>query len=146
MSFTISIDTFNKLANGILDSIIVGLNEISASDWKKVAQKIADMIAGIDVTGIAWKVGKIVNSLAQAFYILVSNKETWTNLGQKIADGINGFLKSMNKVDEETGLSGWEAMGKGISKSISGIVTTITTALKEVKWKKVGKSIFDFIS
>lgn len=142
----LSIDTFNKLVNGILDSIIAGLNEISIEDWKKVAQKIADMIAEIDASGISWKVGKIVNSLAQAFYTLVSNKETWKNLGQKIADGINGFLKGMNEVNEETGLNGWEALGKGISKSISGIATTITTALKKVKWKKVGKAIFDFIS
>ncbi|MCM1236062.1 MAG: hypothetical protein NC489_38735, partial [Ruminococcus flavefaciens] len=142
----LAVSTFNKLANGILNAIIAALGEISIEDWKKVAQKIADMIKEIDVSGISWKVGKIVNSLVQAFLTLVSNKETWWNLGEQISAGINGALKGMNEVNEETGLNGWEAMGKGISKSISGIATTIIVALKKVKWKKVGKAIFDFIS
>lgn len=48
-----------------------------------------------------WRVGKLANGLVNAFYDLVSNEETWTNLGTKIADGINGFFKGM-------GSDGWK--------------------------------------
>lgn len=142
----LSVDTFNTLANGILTTIISALEEMPASEWKKVAEKIAEIIKNIDVGGITFKVGKIANKLANDFYALVSVKETWTNLGKKIAEGINKFLKGMDEVDKDTGLNGWEAMGKSISKTISGFATTITTALKKVKWEKVGEAIFNFIS
>lgn len=144
--WNLAVETFNTLTNGILDAIIAALGKVSMDDWKKVAQKIADMIDGIDAKNILWKLGKIVNSFANAFYVLVSNKQTWLNLGNKIAEGINGFLKGMNKINEETGLNGWQALGKGLSKAASGIITTIITTLKQVRWKKIGKAIFDFIS
>lgn len=63
------------------------------------------------------------------------------NLGTAIGQGINDFLDKMGKVDEKTGLNGWEKLGKTITSGISGIATTITTALKKVKWKKIGQSI-----
>lgn len=129
-------DTFNAWVNGILDAMIAAVTGI---DWKDVAQKIADLIAGIDAKGIMWRVGKLANGLVNAFYDLVSNEETWTNIGTKIADGINGFFKGM-------GSDGWKKLGNSISKTISGFATAITTALKKVKWEKVGQAIGDFIS
>lgn len=129
-------DTFNEWVNGILDAMIAAVTGI---DWKDVAQKIADLIAGIDAKGIMWRVGKLANGLVNAFYDLVSNEDTWTNLGTKIADGINGFFKGM-------GSDGWKKLGNSISKTISGFATAITTALKKVKWEKVGQAIGDFIS
>lgn len=129
-------DTFNAWVNGILDAMIAAVTGIS---WKEIAQKIADLIAGIDAKGIMWRVGKLANGLVSAFYDLVSNEETWTNLGTKIADGINGFFKGM-------GSDGWKKLGNSISKTVSGFATAITTALKKVKWEKVGQAIGDFIS
>lgn len=129
-------DTFNAWANGVLDAMIAAVTGIS---WKEIAQKIADLIAGIDAKGIMWRVGKLANGLVNAFYDLVSNEDTWTNLGTKIADGINGFFTGM-------GNDGWKKLGNSISKTISGFATAITTALKKVKWEKVGQAIGSFIS
>lgn len=129
-------DTFNTWANGVLDAMIAAVTGIS---WKEIAQKIADLIAGIDAKGIMWRVGKLANGLVNAFYDLVSNEDTWTNLGTKIADGINGFFTGM-------GNDGWKKLGNSISKTISGFATAITTALKKVKWEKVGRAIGSFIS
>ena len=139
-------DTFNTLTNGILDSIIAGLENIGKDDWKKVAQTIADMISGIDVNGITFKVGKIANELVNAFYLLVSNKDTWKNLGTKIADGINGFFEGMNEVDKKTGLTGFQSLGKSISKTISGLFKTLSTAMEKTDWEMIGKSIVDFFA
>ena len=141
----LSTDTFNTLANGILDSIIAGLENIGKKDWEKVGQTIADMISGIDAKGITFKVGKIANELANAFYLLVSNKDIWKNLGTKIADGINGFFEGMSEVDEDTGLTGWQALGKSISDTITGLGDSIIIALNEIDWKLIGQSIADFI-
>ena len=139
------VENFNTFANGILDTIIAALDNVTAAEWQRIPQKIADMIEAVDATGIGWKLGNIVNSLANAFYQLVANKVTWAELGTKIGEGINSFLKGMNKIDPETKMTGWETLGKDISNSISGITISITKALEKVKWKKVGKSIADFI-
>lgn len=135
--------TFNKFTGGILDVMIKAVQTVK---WKEITQKIADLISGIDAKGISWKLGKLANSLANAFYQLVSNKDTWVNLGQKIADGINGLFKGMNDIDKETGLTGWQALGKSISDTILGFGETITTALNAVDWEMVGQSIADFIA
>ena len=78
---------FNVWANGILTTLITAIDTTS---WKDIAQHIADAIGKLDVGGITWKLGKLVTSLVNAVKDLVSNKETWTNLGNKIAEGING--------------------------------------------------------
>lgn len=141
----LGVKTFNTLANGILDSVIGALDEISISDLKKVAEKIAELIGKADVSGISFKVGKIANKLVQDFYTLVSNKDTWKNLGKQIANGINNFFKGMGQVDPETGLNGWEALGKSISDTILGFGDMIITALDGVHWQEVGEAIATFI-
>lgn len=67
-------------------------------------------------------------------------------LGNALGQGINDFFKTMNKKNKQTGLNGWQELGKSLSDGIKGIADTLTTALKKVEWKKVGQSIGDFIS
>lgn len=128
--------------SGIADSLATAIKTVK---WEKIGQAIKELISSIDMDKIGWSVGNLVSSMINAFYTLVANKKSWKKIGTKIAEGINGVLKAMNKVDKKTGLNGWQALGKSISKSISGIATTITTALKKVKWNKVGQAIADFI-
>lgn len=47
----------------------------------------------------------------------------------------------MNKVNKKTGLNGWQELGQTISGGISGILTSISTALSTVKWDSVGQAI-----
>lgn len=135
-------ETFNTLAKGILDSIIEAVKGI---DWKQVKDKIVEFINGLDFKGVAFKLGKLANALANALYTLVSDKKTWKTLGKKIADGINRFFKGMNKVDKKTGLNGWEALGKSISDTITGIADMLIIAMDTVDWPAVGQAIADFI-
>lgn len=129
-------DTFNNMANGVLTSMTSALNRIH---WDLIAKRIGELIKGIDAKGIGKNFGKLVNSMVNALYTLVSNKETWKDLGTKIGDGINGFFKGFGK-------SGWKKLGKTISNTFSGFATTITTALNTVDWEYVGQCIGDFIS
>lgn len=129
-------DTFNNMANGVLTAMTSALNRIH---WDLIAKRIGELIKGIDTKGIGENFGKLVNSMVNALYTLVSNKETWKDLGTKIGDGINGFFKGFGK-------SGWKKLGKTISNTFSGFVTTITTALNTVDWDYVGQCIGDFLS
>lgn len=129
-------DTFNNMANGVLTAMTSALNRIH---WDLIAKRIGELIKGIDTKGIGENFGKLVNSMVNALYTLVSNKETWKDLGTKIGDGINGFFKGFGK-------SGWKKLGKTISNTFSGFATTITTALNTVDWDYVGQCIGDFLS
>lgn len=129
-------DTFNNMVNGFLTAMTSALNRIH---WDLIAKRIGELIKGIDAKGIGENFGKLVNSIVNALYTLVSNKETWKDLGTKIGDGINGFFKGFGK-------SGWKKLGKTISNTFSGFVTTITTALNTVDWEYVGQCIGDFLS
>lgn len=134
--------TFNTLASGILDAAIGAVSNV---DWPQVRDKIIEFINGLDFKGIFFKLGKLANAIANALYTLVSDKKTWKTLGKKIADGINGFFKGMNKVDKKTGLTGWEALGKSISDTITGIADAVIEAMNSVDWKAVGQALADFI-
>ncbi len=129
-------DTFNNMANGVLTAMTSALNRIH---WDLIAKRIGELIKGIDAKGIGENFGKLVNSMVNALYTLVSNKETWKDLGTKIGDGVNGFFKGFGK-------SGWKKLGKTISNTLSGFATTITTALNTVDWEYVGQCIGDFLS
>lgn len=135
-----------SLSEGIKGALESTIATVTTIHWEDIGQAIATMISNMDTSGIGWDLGKLVNSLANAFYILVSKRDTWKLLGQKIADGINGFFSGMNDVDPKTGLTGWQALGKSISDTILGIGDMIITALDGVDWEAVGQSIADFIT
>lgn len=140
---SLAVDTANSWINGILDSLIAAVSGVS---WSTLSTHIAEAIGNVDASGFGERLGTLANNIANALYTLVSNKETWTNLGTKIGEGINNFFSSMSAVDSKTGLSGWAALGQTISDTFTGIGTAIITALDEVDWVEVGRSIAEFIS
>lgn len=135
-------ETITGGISGLADAIAVAVKTI---EWVKIGEAIKELIGSIDMEEIGWSLGNMGSSFANAFYKLVKDKETWKELGTKVADGISGFFEGMNEVDDETHLTGWQALGKDISKSIEGISTAITTALDGVPWEEVGQAIADFI-
>ena len=62
-------------------------------------------------------------------------------LGDAVGQGINDFFDKMGQVNKDTGLNGWQELGKTISDGIKGITTSISTALITVKWNQVGQAI-----
>lgn len=139
---TLAIDISDGI-KGIATTITTALGTVK---WEDVGQAIADFIKNMDTSGIGWELGSLANSMATAFYKLVSNKETWNELGTKLKDGLNGFFESMN-IKNDDGLTGWQLLGKGISDTLSGIATSLTTALdNDELWDNVGQGIADFLS
>lgn len=130
--------TINTWAIGILDALTAA---VSGVEWADVAQAIADTIGGLDFTGIGWSLGSLANSLVNAFYTLVSNKEIWSNLATKLSDGINGILDGLNEVDEKTGLNAFEALGQGISEGLEGMLTFLKESVAGIHWDEIGEGI-----
>lgn len=117
-------------------------------DWLKFGQSIKEGIASAIDTFDGDLAGKSLGAKLRgmiqfAFGVMVDFP--YKNLGKKIGDYINGFLEEMGEVRKNTGLTGWQELGKTISDSIKGILDTINTALSTVEWSKVGKAIGDFL-
>lgn len=118
-------------------------------DWLKFGQSIKKGIASAIDTFDGDLAGKSLGAKLRgmiqfAFGVMVNFP--YKNLGKKIGDYINGFLEEMGEVRKNTGLTGWQELGKTISDGITGILDTIDTALSTVDWWEVGKAIGDFLS
>lgn len=118
-------------------------------DWLKFGQSIKEGVTSAINTFNAKLAGKSLGAKLRgmiqfAFGVMVNFP--YKNLGKKIGDYINGFLEEMGEVRKNTGLTGWQELGKTISDGITGILDTIDTALSTVDWWEVGKAIGDFLS
>lgn len=118
-------------------------------DWLKFGQSIKEGITAAINTFDGDLAGKSLGAKLRgmiqfAFGVMVDFP--YKNLGNKIGDYINGFLEEMGEVRKNTGLTGWQELGKTISDGITGILDTIDTALSTVDWWEVGKAIGDFLS
>lgn len=118
-------------------------------DWLKFGQSIKEGVTSAINTFNAKLAGKSLGAKLRgmiqfAFGVMVDFP--YENLGKKIGDYINGFLEEMGEVRKNTGLTGWQELGKTISDGITGILDTIDTALSTVDWWEVGKAIGDFLA
>lgn len=117
-------------------------------DWLKFGTSLAKGVNSFIDNFDAEKFGKLLGAklrgVIQLAFGFVTNLN-FEKLGEKIGDAINGFLEDMGKVDKRTGMTGWQELGQTISKSITGILDTINTALSTVKWTEVGKAIGQFL-
>lgn len=127
---SLAVDTFSKWANGILTSLVTAVRTLlDDGTINEIGQHIADAINNFDAWNISFKLGTLANELAQAFYILVSDKSTWSELANKISDGIKAFFAGMNQTDSVTGKTGWEALKKGFINSLSGLKEVLSSAI-----------------
>ena len=136
------------LANGFNTAMGALYTFRTTFDWLglgvSVATGINSALQNADMTLAGKTLGAKVRGMIQFAFGLVTNFDS-SGLGQKIADGINGFFEEMGDVRENTGLTGWQELGKTLSDSVKGILTSINTALSGVKWENVGKSIGQFL-
>lgn len=59
----------------------------------------------------------------------------WAGLGSLLAKNVTGFMDSID----------WAGAGTTLSNGVRGALNTITTAIQEVDWYKMGESIKEFI-
>lgn len=136
------------LANGFNTAMGALYTFRTTFDWLglgvSVATGINSALQNADMTLAGKTLGAKVRGMIQFAFGLVTNFD-FSGIGQKIADGINGFFEEMGEVRKNTGLTGWQELGKTLSDSVKGILTSINKALSGVNWEKVGKSIGQFL-
>lgn len=126
------VSTLNTWADGLLTAMITAVKGVK---WTDIATNISTGIATIDASKIGWDLGTLVDSLVDALYELVSKKETWKNIGTKIADGINGVFE---------GFDG-SSLAKTVNAIANGLWTALGKAIKNIKWGKIADDIISFI-
>ena len=136
------------LADGFNTAVDTLYTFVTTFNWLGLGTSIADAINSAVENADLKKAGKLLGAklrgMIQFAFGLLTNLN-YKQLGKKIGDAINGFFEDMGKVDERTGLTGWQELGKSISDGIKGILDTIDTALSTVNWGEVGKAIGDFL-
>lgn len=143
--------SLGKTIAGALNSLIYSVFSFSkefkwADFGKAIKDGIQSFINTADLATAGYTVGNLVKGISTAVYEAVKDKETWKSLGKKIVDGINGFLKSMGKIDASTGKNGWQISAKALSGLGDAVLTAITEALGQTNWKDLGTGIAQFLS
>lgn len=139
---TFNFDDFGEsLALGIVSTIqnINWKKALSnASKWGEgVAKALNGFLSAEDKDGntvfssIGKTVANLIKTAVNGWYRFVKEFD-FSNLGEKIADGINTFVREMNAVDPTTGMTGWQKLIKSAKLTFSGIQEAITTAIKEI--------------
>ena len=140
-------DLGNQIGKTIADALNMGLIGIdkflSTTNWLSLGQFIADW-ANASVSNFKWDLlGKTVADLIKA------GVDTWwkfvgefdfSALGNKVATAINNMFSNILSADE-TGLNVAEKLGQSITKTVRGILTTLTDAINNTDWSAVGKTI-----
>lgn len=137
------------IGNSIKAALEAETNFFKKVNWVNLGKGLSKTLNSAIKTGVLESYFKSMASKLRAAIETAFGAITtfdFKGLGSALGQGINDFFKTMNKKNKQTGLNGWQELGKSLSDGIKGIADTLTTALKKVEWKKVGQSIGDFIS
>ena len=115
----------------------------TASKWGDgVAKALNGFLSAEDKNGntVFSSLGKTVANLVKvavnSWYSFVKEFD-FSNLGTKISDGINTFVKEMNAVDPTTGLTGWQKLIKSAKLTFDGLKDAILSAIKGIDKKEL---------
>lgn len=136
-----------KSLEGLGKTINAALNKAMDNvDWDKIYKKadnfgkgLANFLNGLISPRLFSNVGKtIANSLNTALHFLDSFGTTfdWRNFGESLAEGVNSFFRNFD----------FGLLAHTINTWANGLLDTMITFLKKVKWSYIGYKIGDFIS
>ena len=124
----------------------------TASKWGDgVAKALNGFLSAEDKNGntVFSSLGKTVANLVKvavnSWYSFVKEFD-FSNLGTKISDGINTFVKEMNAVDPTTGLTGWQKLIKSAKLTFDGLKDAISSAIKGIDKKELKEAFKQIIS
>jgi flagellar biosynthesis chaperone FliJ len=139
---------FTDIGQLVGNKVAKALASINWDEYKKTANKLgkslATFINGAVTSGYGGKsLGTLIGeSIGESFNVAVNAVNSfvknlkWNDVGSFIAQGINGAV----------GKADFSKLGSTISTAITGIQTTILTALEEIEWTKIGNRFGEFIT
>lgn len=124
----------------------------TASKWGDgVAKALNGFLSAEDKNGntVFSSLGKTVANLVKvavnSWYSFVKEFD-FSNLGTKISDGINTFVKEMNAVDPTTGLTGWQKLIKSAKLTFGGLKDAILSAIKGIDKDELKEAFYSVMS
>lgn len=146
-------DTFGTFVG---TAIVTAIKNIQ---WQRFIDACKDLGKGLakafnallDTDAIAWigyAIGKLLRGAIDFAYELIAGEDgiNWEKLGEQLMYGIRAFFNQMNDVDE-TGLNGWQKLGKTISEAIKGMLTAINKVLGDSEIRRqIGEAVTDLFS
>lgn len=136
------------IGNSIKAALEAETNFFETVNWVNLGKGLSKTLNSAIKTGVLQSYFKSMASKLRAAIETAFGAITtfdFKGLGKALGQGINDFFKTMNKKNKQTGLNGWQELGKSLSDGIKGIADSITTALDTVDWEEVGQAIADFI-
>lgn len=136
------------IGNSIKAALEAETNFFKKVNWVNLGKGLSKTLNSAIKTGVLQSYFKSMASKLRAAIETAFGAITtfdFKGLGNALGQGINDFFKTMNKKNKQTGLNGWQELGKSLSDGIKGIADSITTALDTVDWEEVGQAIADFI-
>nr|DAV31392.1 MAG TPA: minor tail protein [Caudoviricetes sp.] len=136
------------IGNSIKAALEAETNFFKKVNWVNLGKGLSSTLNSAIKTGVLQSYFKSMASKLRAAIETAFGAITtfdFKGLGNALGQGINDFFKTMNKKNKQTGLNGWQELGKSLSDGIKGIADSITTALDTVDWEQVGQAIADFI-
>ena len=130
-----------------LNTAFEGLNTFADTvEWDKVGTFIVTGIQTFLETAQTYdwgeSIGSLIRGLLEALYKIVSNREMWSTLGQKIRDGIKGFQEGMAEETDTFDMTGWELLGGSIGEIVLGIIDTATEVIGDTDmWEGFGEAV-----
>jgi len=125
-------------------------------DWKMLidfakmlGKKLADAIRGLLDTDVLYQIGNAIAKLLRAaigFAFELIENFPFDELAQELIGMFKKFFQEMASIDE-TGLNGWQQLGKAISDGIIGLLKTINRVLSDEGLREqISQAIVDFLN
>lgn len=144
--FSLLGDTVGKAIKIIFDAKSDWFEKVK---WFKLGKGLGKSLNAFVKTGAITSVlnsvastlkAKIETALGLAFEI------DYEALGAEFANGINTVFNSFNSADSSTELTTWQSAGVTLSLAVKGIITTLSTTIKNIKWKDLRNGIVQGIN
>lgn len=139
-------NTLAGALNTVIEAVFSFSEEFRWSDFgKSLKQGIQNFLDKAHFEKAGFTAGSVASGIATSVYEIVRDKSTWSSLGAKLSEGINGFFDSMARINISTGKNGWQTMGASFTGISVGLLTAIKEALDGVKWQEVGSSMTEYL-
>ena len=112
---------------------------VTTFDWAAAGLGLADIINGwfdeVDWEQLGDTLGGLVQGVISLAFNFVNSLD-YAKMAKSFATAFNRFIGNIN----------FRMLGQTVSKAFIGVWNFIATALKEINWQQIGKSISEFIN
>lgn len=112
---------------------------VTTFDWAAAGLGLADIINGwfdeVDWEQLGDTLGGLVQGVISLAFNFVNSLD-YAKMAKSFATAFNRFIGNIN----------FRMLGQTVSKAFIGVWKFIATALKEINWQQIGKSISEFIN